>query len=363
MDFKYRAPGRVCLFGEHQDYLGLPVIAAAIDRYIFIHSAPLDSKKYKIERPDIAAPSFEFDLNGKEVPYAKDRALNYLSACYNLILRKGGAFSEGRLWKLTGSIPINAGASSSSAMVICALNAFANEGKIADKIDTKEFGVMGYKAEVAEFGEAGGMMDHFASAFGGLIAMETNPPQLIYHIPPQDVELNLVLADSGVKKKTVDDLKRVKASALESIQEIKKLIPDFDIYTTTKEQVFEKIDSLPENLAKVLKGNIMNRDITQKVLVMLKNGDPINANTIGPLVREHHKYLSEFVGVSIPKIDEMVEIAMHAGALGAKINGSGFGGTMFAVCGDNVEYVQEQLELNGFDSWVVKVSQGASKYE
>ena len=24
------APGRVCLFGEHQDYLGLPVIAAAI---------------------------------------------------------------------------------------------------------------------------------------------------------------------------------------------------------------------------------------------------------------------------------------------------------------------------------------------
>ncbi|MEC7694207.1 MAG: galactokinase family protein, partial [Bacteroidota bacterium] len=22
------APGRVCLFGEHQDYLGLPVIAA-----------------------------------------------------------------------------------------------------------------------------------------------------------------------------------------------------------------------------------------------------------------------------------------------------------------------------------------------
>ncbi|MFC1564948.1 galactokinase family protein, partial [candidate division KSB1 bacterium] len=24
------APGRICLFGEHQDYLGLPVIAAAI---------------------------------------------------------------------------------------------------------------------------------------------------------------------------------------------------------------------------------------------------------------------------------------------------------------------------------------------
>ena len=25
------APGRICLFGEHQDFLGLPVIACAID--------------------------------------------------------------------------------------------------------------------------------------------------------------------------------------------------------------------------------------------------------------------------------------------------------------------------------------------
>jgi galactokinase len=28
---KVSAPGRICLFGEHQDYLGLPVITAAID--------------------------------------------------------------------------------------------------------------------------------------------------------------------------------------------------------------------------------------------------------------------------------------------------------------------------------------------
>ena len=28
------APGRTCLFGDHQDYLGLPVIACAISRNI-----------------------------------------------------------------------------------------------------------------------------------------------------------------------------------------------------------------------------------------------------------------------------------------------------------------------------------------
>ena len=31
---KISTPGRICLFGEHQDYLGLPVIAAAISRRV-----------------------------------------------------------------------------------------------------------------------------------------------------------------------------------------------------------------------------------------------------------------------------------------------------------------------------------------
>ena len=31
MSFKVSTPSRICLFGEHQDYLGLEVIAGAID--------------------------------------------------------------------------------------------------------------------------------------------------------------------------------------------------------------------------------------------------------------------------------------------------------------------------------------------
>ena len=31
-----KAPGRVCLFGDHQDYLGLPIIATTIDKEITI---------------------------------------------------------------------------------------------------------------------------------------------------------------------------------------------------------------------------------------------------------------------------------------------------------------------------------------
>ncbi|MCB0293360.1 MAG: galactokinase family protein, partial [Calditrichaeota bacterium] len=50
-----RAPGRMCLFGEHQDYLGLPVIAAAIDRYIEMRARRNGGDRFRIEMPDIDA--------------------------------------------------------------------------------------------------------------------------------------------------------------------------------------------------------------------------------------------------------------------------------------------------------------------
>ena len=35
-----KAPARICLFGDHQDYLGLPVIACAIDKYLTVSGNP-----------------------------------------------------------------------------------------------------------------------------------------------------------------------------------------------------------------------------------------------------------------------------------------------------------------------------------
>ena len=51
----YKAPGRICLFGDHQDYLGLPIIACAIDRYIKITAVPNENNVFNIEMPDIKA--------------------------------------------------------------------------------------------------------------------------------------------------------------------------------------------------------------------------------------------------------------------------------------------------------------------
>ena len=67
---KITTPGRICLFGEHQDYLGLPIIALAISLRSSISAIERNDKKIIINLPDVNQVE-EFSLN--ELNYSKDR--------------------------------------------------------------------------------------------------------------------------------------------------------------------------------------------------------------------------------------------------------------------------------------------------
>ncbi len=146
------APGRICLFGEHQDYFGLPIIAAAIDLRIFIRGIPRNDSRVKIDLPDLGEKD-EFSLE-KELPYRKER--DYIRSAVNVLRRKGIRFQSGWDCRLHGTIPINAGTSSSSALVV-AWTKFLLEAT-GDKTHNTPEGIaeLGFQTEVAEFHEPGG---------------------------------------------------------------------------------------------------------------------------------------------------------------------------------------------------------------
>ena len=50
-------PGRICLFGEHQDYLELPVIAMAISLRAKIIGEKRSDNQVIIHKPDLSAKS------------------------------------------------------------------------------------------------------------------------------------------------------------------------------------------------------------------------------------------------------------------------------------------------------------------
>ena len=54
-------PSRICLFGEHQDYLGLEVIACAIDLRFRAEITRREDKTVRIQIKDEKYSSFEHD--------------------------------------------------------------------------------------------------------------------------------------------------------------------------------------------------------------------------------------------------------------------------------------------------------------
>lgn len=356
---KIRAPGRICLFGEHQDYLGYPVIAAAIDKYIFIDAHPTQDSAtpcFHINMPDLPEkPIIDLFSPSTNQLLSYESKRDYLRSGLNVAWKNGARWARNWDITITGNIPINAGASSSSAMVIAWLAfLFAASKK---EITPSERAVFGYQTEVAEFNEAGGQMDHFASSVGNLIYIESKPAFKATSLPGK--LSGFVLGNSAVKKNTVDDLKRVKNLALSSFDHLKETMPNFDRFTTPISQVQPYIKCLSESEQKIAIGNLTNRDITQKAKSMLSDNSLQSQQEFGKLLINHHQMLSNNVGVSHPVVDQMVNIVMKAGALGAKINGSGFGGTMFAYAPTKQQAVINALHDEGFDCWPLEISNGA----
>lgn len=344
------APGRICLFGEHQDYLRLPVIAAAISLYIEITAVKATAPKLIIDLLDLNKQEI-IELTNREVPYQYDR--DYLRSAYNQFIRMGYRLRQGYICKLHGTIPVNAGLSSSSAMIIAWITFLSHIFKAS--LSPYQIAEFGYQAEVDEFHESGGQMDHFTSALGGLLYINT---RMRYDCKSLDAKLKgIVIGDSLERKNTVSDLARVKEQVQIGISQLRKMIPTFDLKKTPYQEVEQLFPSLTANVAKKVQANLINRNLTKQAKTLLSSPN-FSPNALGVLLNAHHEQLARNLEISTPKIDSLVDAARKAGAFGAKINGSGFGGCMFAYAPDDPERVAKAIEQSGGKAYIVSVSEG-----
>jgi len=85
VELKVSSPGRMCLLGEHQDYFGLAIIAAAVNLRIAFAGRRRADRRFVIDLPDIEErEEFAFE---REIPYAKKR--DYLKSAVNIHRRAG----------------------------------------------------------------------------------------------------------------------------------------------------------------------------------------------------------------------------------------------------------------------------------
>ena len=341
-------PGRICLFGEHQDYLGLPVIPMAISlRARFIGENRSD-RKFLINKPDLnEVDSFSLD----DLTYTKPR--DYFKSGVRVCLNEGLTFSNGFECELTSEIPMQAGTGSSSAITVTWIHFLSQMADEPADWDQRKIGSLAYTAEVVEFNEPGGMMDQYSTALGDLIYIESKP-----EISIQTMNPNLgyfVLGDSCEPKDTMGILRRCRDSRLAIAEKIKSQDPDFSLHEIELDETSQY--NLHTDEATLLSGTIQNRDLLRQALPELKKAES-DHEKIGRLLSEHHTVLRDVLDVSTPKIETMLKAAMDAGALGGKINGSGGGGCMFAYAPDNPGKVTKAIKKSGGKAYTIHSDMG-----
>ena len=173
-----------------------------------------------------------------------------------------------------------------------------------------------FQAEVRFFDAPGGNMDHIACAVGG--GLRVDPSENEGYVKLGESSFDLVLGDSNMPKDTIGILERCKFDRLSILH---KNGGNWDEIN---------LDSLNEVDASLVKGTLRNRDIERIASANLLE-ENTSTEELGALMCEHHSILRDVLKISTPKIDKMCDAAIHAGAVGAKIFGSGGGGCMIAM--------------------------------
>jgi galactokinase len=107
------------------------------------------------------------------------------------------------------------------------------------------------------------------------------------------------------------------------------------------------------------RAQLVDRDLLLEGRALLASGgaDPV---VLGALLDRHHEMLAAGLGLSTPGLERMLGAARDAGALGGKLNGSGGGGTVFALAPGRENEVRAAMERAGKKAWVVRPSQGVA---
>ena len=348
------APGRTCLFGDHQDYLGLPVIACAISKNIKLTAIENGLRTFNINKPDINQKRV-INIDDEITDIEKGDHLLYALKVlrrYNCIPDKGYDI------EIAGNLPINAGTSSSSAVVVSWVNFLIEAFGINVEVSPEIISQIAYEAEVLEQRAPGGKMDHYSIGVGNIVYLETGDD---FSCEIIDTPLNgVIIGESGIPKETVGLLSELREKTWLAIHRIKNEIHDFDIKKAKKENLRMYLNYLPDSLQGYLYAAIMNHDITQKAYVEFKKPQP-DLNKIGELMNQHHNILKNVLKITVPRIDDMINGALEAGALGAKIVGSGGGGSIVVLAPKNKEQkvIEGILNAGGIDAYQVSVDSGA----
>ena len=316
-----RAPGRVNLIGEHTDYNDGFVLPMAIDREICIACRPRDDGRVILHSLEYGATA-EFSIDA--LVQEEHSWIEYV---------KGVAWALGeqdiplRGWEgcLSGDVPRGAGLSSSAALELAAMRAFAAAS--GTEWRAQEAATIGQLVENKWIGVNSGIMDQM------VVATARDRHALLLdcrsldarHIPIPDV-IAVVVLDTATRRGLVDSQYNERRSQCEAAAHYFRVDALRDVDIGRLEAARSALDATTWRRA--------NHVITENARTLaaadaLRDAD---LRALGQLMNESHSSLRDDFEVTNAALDAIVALAQaHPSCIGARMTGAGFGGCAVAV--------------------------------
>jgi galactokinase len=331
----WAAPGRVNLIGEHTDYndgFALPIaieqcalvaLRRRPDRLLRLSSAQAGNTELRLEE---IAP-------GRDLGWAAYVAGAAWAALQGGALPDGGQ-SLGFDLLLDSDVPIGAGLSSSAALS-CATLIALNElwGLARSRL---ELALLAQRAENEIAGVPCGLLDQLAclcaeSAHALWIDFRARSAQPIA-LPLHAAELELLVIDTRCPHQLVDGAYRERRIACQAAALALGLGTLRDAPLAELER--QRAALGPERTRRARHVITENARVLAAVSVLQDAAlgpAPERLARLGPLLSASHASLRDDFAVSVPELDLAAASAERAGALGARLVGGGFGGSVLCL--------------------------------
>ena len=328
------APGRIELLGNHVDYNGGPVLAAAIDRFIVV---ALDSDVGQEQTVRVVAADATGEkeatldagaLGGWRNASPSPTSLDYVRGLL-AGLRERPSLTP-RLpasIAIAGDVPIGFGVSSSAALCVSLALALA-EGFSAPE----EIVLLAQEAE-HRAGTPCGTMDQSASVSGGVIAFD-GATLAVERLSPPLGELVFVLADSGVERSlSTSSYPRRVAESRDALDRARghfgEEIPYLAALSTEQLDDLIREGVLPEPLARRARHVVEETARVHEGRTAMAEGDWVS---FGHMMTESGHSSATLYEISHPRVEELVSEALTVdGVLGARMMGGGEGGAALVL--------------------------------
>jgi galactokinase len=350
-----RAPGRVELLGNHTDYNGGLVMAAAIDRYTIVvgrRSTGREATALSVnfqQSDDFSLDEIERTETGAWTRYVRGVCWALGEWC--------GPLTAGFEASIAGNVPLGAGLSSSASLQAAVACFLIQLGLLPGRVSHDFNGVQNdlLRMELANtlrrsendfVGVGSGLLDQFSSLFGRADhALFLDCDTLIHdRLPLGTPAPAIVVCDSKTSRKLADgmyDRRRAECDKVASF--FRDKIPHrgaFQLSWLTLEQLESEWDRLDPIGRKRARHVLSENERVRQGVEALKNND---VRAFGRLMSASHASSRDDFENSSPALDSLIEAAEQAPSfLGGKLSGAGWAGcTVNLVRAEHVDAFAE----------------------